>query len=66
MRTRIVTCATPEGGCIWYSEIDSLLALYQGKLGRFSFGGGVVGMPTWEVGQKAQEGFLETSLCSIF
>lgn len=24
------------------------------------------GMPTWEVGQKAQEGFLETSLCSIF
>lgn len=25
-----------------------------------------VGMPTWEVGQKAQEEFLETSLCSIF
>lgn len=31
MRTRIVTCATLEGECIWYSEINFFTQLASGK-----------------------------------
>lgn len=41
MRTRIVTCATLEGECIWYSEIIFLVHLMLRKALKafFLFGG---------------------------
>lgn len=64
MRTRIVTCATLEGECIWYSEIIFLVHLMSRKaLKAFFFyledmGAGV------EMSENLKT-FIELILCSV-
>lgn len=65
MRTRIVTCATLEGECIWYSEITSFAHFVSRKALKAFFysedrGGGV------RKPKRFTESILRSTLGQIF
>lgn len=66
MRTRIVTCATLEGECIWYSEINFFAHLVSRKALKVSFiWGDMPASQTGGEGVRKPKRFTESLFCSI-
>lgn len=66
MRTRIVTCATMEGECIWYSEIIFFFPhLVSRKALKVFFYVGIYQLRGWEGSVRKPKRFTKSVLCSI-